>query len=137
MAQTDIDPRIDRVFEAFDDQDAEKAVAEFADGGVFVETADDNEFSKAEFREYLADRVFVGFPDYSIVEKTVMSTYEWATVIEYTFQATHDGPLGDIDPTGNTVTLPIVAVITITDDGITSWRDYVDGQRFAAQLGIE
>lgn len=137
MSKTDIDPHIERVFEAFDNQNAEDAVAEFAEDGVFVETADDEKFSKDEFREYLCDRVFVGFPDYTVVEKRVMSTYDWATVIEYTFQATHEGPLGDIPPTGNTVTLPIVAVITVSDDGVTSWRDYTNSQRFAEQVGIE
>lgn len=134
MTSTDIDPHIKRVFEAFDSQDAEQAAAQFTEDGVFVETADEQQFSKTEFREYLAERIFVGFPDYTIIDTDVKTGYEWATVVEYTFRATHEGPLGGRPPTGNTVTLPIVAVITVSRDGITSWRDYLDGERFRDQL---
>lgn len=136
MPNAGLDPRIRRVFEAFDKQDAEAAVAQFADDGIFVETADNETFTRDEFREYLADRVFTAFPDYSVTDTEVLTTYDWATVVEYTFQATHDGPLGETPPTGNTVTLSIVAVITVTDDGIATWRDYTNSERFAKQVGI-
>lgn len=134
MRNIDIDPHIQRVLEGFDSQDAEQAAAQFTEDGVFVETADDTTFSKAEFRAYLAERIFVGFPDYSVVERDVLTTHDWATVIEYTFRATHEGPLGERPPTGNTVTLPVVAVITVSEEGITSWRDYVNRDRFREQL---
>jgi limonene-1,2-epoxide hydrolase len=34
------------------------------------------------------------------------------------------------------VTLPIVAVITLAEDGITTWRDYTDSRRLAEQLEL-
>ena len=141
MTTAGLDPRVERVFNALDDQDAEAVVAEITDEGVFIETATDETFTRAEFREYLADRIFTAFPDYSVIETKVLTTYNWATVVEYTFQATHEGPLeigrSKTPPTGNIITLPIVAVITLAEDGITEWRDYVDTQRFAEQLGLD
>lgn len=136
MTTAGLDPRIERVFTALDTQDAEAVVAEFTDDGVFVETATDETFTGVELREYLADRVFTAFPDYSIIETNARTTYDWATVVEYTFQATHEGPLGEAPPTGNTVTLPIVAVVTLAEDGITTWRDYTDSRRLAEQLEL-
>lgn len=134
MSETDLNRHIERVFEAFDRQDAKQAAAQFAEDGVFVEATDDQTFSKTEFREYLAERIFVGFPDYTVIDTDVKTTYEWATVVEYTFRATHEGPLGERPPSGNRVTLPIVAVITVSNEGITAWRDYVDSERFREQL---
>ena len=96
MTTAGLDPRIERVSNAIDTRDAEAVVAEFTDDGVFVETATDETFTGVELREYLADRVFTAVPDYRITETNARTTYDRATVVEYTFQATHEGPLGGL-----------------------------------------
>jgi hypothetical protein len=101
-----LDPRIERVSKAIETRDAGAVVAEFTDDGVFLGTATDETFTGVELREYLAVRVFTALPDYSITETNARTMCDLATVVEYTFQATHEGPLGGALPTGNTVRLP-------------------------------
>jgi len=132
-----IDPHIRRVFQAWDDQDADKAVEQFAEGGRFYERGGKEEFSKAELRDYLADYIFYAYPDYSIEETEVLTAHDWATVIEWSFRATFERPLGDTSPTGETVGISIVSVITVSDDGIDSWRDYTDHESYQEQVGSD
>lgn len=135
MAEVTIDARIEHAFEALDDRDADRVIEQFAPGGQFYEIPRGERFSRAEFREYLTEGVFKLFPDYRVEQKRVLAGHGWATVIEYTFSATHEGEIGGTEPTGETVSLPIVAVITVGDDGITSWRDFFDPQALDEQLG--
>lgn len=134
MAAKQIDTCIERVFEALDDQDPDRVVEQFAPEGRFYEIPRGEEFARAEFRDYLADMVFEAFPDYSVEQTQVMTAHDWATVVEYTFSATHEGAVKKTDPTGKTVTLPIMAVFTVADDGITSWRDFFDEHALDEQL---
>lgn len=91
-------------------------------------------FSRAEFHDYLAEGVFELFPDYGVEQIRVLTAHDWATVVEYTFSATHVGEASGTEATGKTITLPIVAGITASDDGITSWRDFFDAQALDEQL---
>lgn len=134
MTDATIDARIERVFEALDDRAPDRVIEQFDPEGQFYEMPRGEAFSRAEFRDYLAEVVFELFPDYSIEQKQILTGHDWATVIEYTFSATHEGEVGGTKPSGETVSLPIVAVITVGDDGITSWRDFFDAQALDEQL---
>jgi len=124
-----------RVFEAYNRQDAEAAAAEFVPAGTFYEIPRGEEFTKAEFREYLDDIIFVLFPDYTVEESRTVLPYEWATVIEWRFSGTHEGTVGETDPTGDRISVPIVSTVTGSAEGITTWRDFFDPQKLDQQLG--
>lgn len=137
MSDATTDARIERVFEALDDRDADRVIEQFAPEGRFYEMPRGEAFSRAEFHDYLAEVVFELFPDYSVEQKQVLTAHDWATVVGYTFSATHEGEIRGTEPTGETVSLSIVAVITVSDDGITSWRDFFDAQALDEQLERE
>lgn len=137
MEGGDLQQRIEGVFEAYNRQDAGAAAAEFAPDGTFYEMPRGEEFTKAEFRTFLDETIFVLYPDYQVEKSRTLSTYEWATVVEWTFSGTHEGTAGDTAPTGNQISLPIVSVVSGTEAGITSWRDFFDPQDLDEQLGRE
>lgn len=137
MSDFEVNPHVDRAFEALDDRDADAVAAEFAPDGTFYEIPRDEAFSKQEFREYLADEVFVTFPDYRVEEWTAVTTADWATTVQWSFAGTHEGRGGWVEPTGNAVSLPVVSVLTVSADGISSWRDFFDPRTLFEQLGIE
>ena len=68
--------------------------------------------------------------------KRVVAADDGVTAIEGEYVGTHEGPLGGIPATGNSVTVPTMVVIDTSDDGITAWRDYWDGRTFFEQLGL-
>lgn len=135
MAENGLNQHIEGVFEAYNRQDAAGAATEFSDDGTFHEVPRDLVFSKSEFRTFLADRVFQLYPDYTVVEREVFTNHPWGTLIEWTFSGTHEGKVGDTEPTGAEISLPIVSVVTVEDGGINTWMDFFDPQKLDDQLG--
>ncbi len=134
MDDSDVDPRIERAMETFNDHDLNRHMSEFADGATFVDPVLEGEVTGEEHRSYLAE-VIEAFPDiHQEVDRVLCSGNP--TVLESTFYGTHEGEIEGIPPTGNSVAIPLVSIITVSDDGITSWRDYWDQQTFRNQLGL-
>lgn len=137
MSQLAVDPHVERVFEAFDARDAAGAAAQFAPDGTYHEVPRNERFTREEFREYLADEVFAAFPDYGVEERQPLTADDWATTVRWSFGGTHEGEGGWFEPTGNSVVLPVVSVVTLAEDGISTWRDFFDPRALVAQLGRE
>lgn len=135
VTTTDIDPAIARALDAFNDHDTERLMAELAENVTFSDPLRDG-LTKAELRGYTAD-VFEGFPDVRYEQKRIISADDGVTAVEVTIHGTHEGAFDGVPPTGETVALPGVSVITVSEDGITSWRDYFDRQTFTEQLGLK
>lgn len=136
MAETaDLDPVIARATDAFNDHDTERLMAELAENVTFSDPFQD-ELTKAELRGYTAD-VFEAFPDVRYEQKRIISADDRATAVEVTIRGTHEGEFDGIPPTGKAVAVPGASIITVSEDGITSWRDYFDRQTYAEQLGLE
>lgn len=131
----DMNPAIARAVEAFNEHDADGVIAEFAEDGTFLDPVQDDKLTKAEFREYTTE-LLEAFPDVWVEEERVIAS-DTETAIEAVFHATHEGEFDGIPPTGEMIAVPFVSIITVSDDGITSWRDYWDQQTFAEQLGLE
>lgn len=135
MATTDMPAEIARAFEAFNDHDPDGVAAEFAEYWTFFDPPQDTELTKAELRAYCAE-LFEAFPDVEIeVDRIVVGT-DGLTAVEWTFAGTHEGEIDGMPPTGNPFEMSGVSVIAVSDDAITSWRDYWDQQTFAEQVGL-
>lgn len=134
MADPDLDPRVERALATFNDHDIDSHMEEFAEGATFLDPVLDEPVSGEEHREYLRD-VIEAFPDIRQEEERVLTAGE-ATAMESTFAGTHEGAIEGIPPTGNAVEVPLASVVTVSEDGIASWRDYWDQETFREQLGL-
>lgn len=134
MADLDLHPHIERALATFNDGDLDSHMDEFADGATFTDPVLEEPVSGEAHRAYLQD-VVDAFPD-------IHQEAEWAisegdqTVFESTFSGTHEGEIEGIPPTGESVAVPLVSVITVSEDGSTEWRDYWDQVTFRTQLGL-
>jgi len=134
MTTPDMDPEIERALETFNEYDLDSHMDEFAPEATFLDPVLEEPVSGEEHQEYLVD-IFDAFPDIHQEPQRAFQADE-ATVVESTFYGTHQGSLEGIPPTGETVSVPLVSIIKVSDDGITSWRDYWDQQTFREQLGL-
>jgi steroid delta-isomerase-like uncharacterized protein len=107
---------------------------EMAKEATFTDPLEEN-VSGAELREYTVE-IFEAFPDVRLEVKRVISADDGVVAIEGVYVGTHEGVLDGIPPTGNNVVIPTMTVIDVSQDGITSWRDYWDQQEFSEQLGL-
>ena len=135
MSNSDMDPCVERAIEAFNDHDPDRLMDEMADGSTFTDPLEAG-LTGEELHEYTAT-IFEAFPDIRLEVDRVITSGEGATAIECEYVGTHEGPLEGIPPTGNHVVVPSMTVIDVSEDGITSWRDYWDQQTFSEQLGLE
>jgi steroid delta-isomerase-like uncharacterized protein len=86
----------------------------------------------------LAERetaLFAGFSDLSAtLEPLGQEQSRGAALVRFT--GTHDGWYAGLAPTGNTISLEMVAVITFDDEGrVVGERVFIDSATVAAQLG--
>lgn len=134
MTHPDLPPPVKDAYAAFNDHDLDDYLAAFAPNGILYDPLVEDGVSGTELQDYMGT-VFDAFPDISADINRVITTDD-ETAVELTYTGTHSGTFEGIPPTGNTATLPVVTIITVSSDGITSWRDYWDQQAFADQLGL-
>lgn len=130
----DLNSRIARAVEKFNDHDLDGFIAEFADDSRFTDPVEEG-LTKAETQAYMEELV-EAFPDVRVEPERVIASGN-ETAMECTFHGTQEGEFNGIPPTGETVDDTFVSLITVSDDGITSWTDYWDRMSLAEQLGVE
>ncbi|MFC6953422.1 ester cyclase [Halorubellus litoreus] len=131
----DLDPRVERAIEAFNDQDVGRVLGAFADDGTFFDPLLDEPVSGRELREYTTE-IFEAFPDLTIDVRRVVASTDRDVALELTYVGTHQGSMDGIPATGRRATTETIAVIEFGEDGIESWRDYFDQVGFREQLGL-
>ena len=110
----------------------------FANDAVYVDPAGRHEGSEA-IRDYL-ESTDKALPDATIQRSLAIEDGDIA-VAEFSFRATHTGPMDlpdgtEIAATGNTLEFPGVSVLKITDGKSASFRDYFDQAALMSQLGL-
>jgi steroid delta-isomerase-like uncharacterized protein len=110
----------------------------FASDGVHIDP-----FGRREGREAIGAYLEEGDKPFSDIRmETSRMTEEGDTVVaEWTWWGTHTAPLvmpdgTEIPPTGKTVELPGVSVLTIMDGRFATDREYLDAAAMASQLGL-
>lgn len=120
--------------DAWNAHDPDAVVDTFADGGTYTDPMHSNGLTGAAVGEHVAG-LCEAFPDLSFdVERRVSA--DDAVLVEWTMRGTHEGPLEDLPPTGETVALPGTDVIAVSEDGISSVRGYFDTATLMEQLGL-
>ena len=120
--------------EAWNAHDADAVVDTFADGGTYTDPRHPDGLTGEAISEHVAG-LCDAFPDLSFdVERRVSA--DDVVLVEWTMRGTHEGPLEDLPPTGETVALPGTNVITVGEEGLTSVRGYFDNRTLMEQLGV-
>ncbi|MEF8808224.1 ester cyclase [Natronomonas sp.] len=136
MAGSTIDTYYGRYVEGWNDHDPEVVIEAFADGGTISDPATDGALSGDEIKEWVEETT-EGFPDVRFeVDRRVADEEAGRLFVEWTMYGTHTGPFGPLPPTGESVELSGVDVITFSDDGITSIDGYFDMAEFKEELGL-
>lgn len=134
MVNPDMDSRVERAVAAFNDHDTDRLMAQMTDDCTFTDPLEED-ISGTELRKY-TEEIFETFPDVRLEVDRVIESDDGVTALEGRYVGTHDAPMDDLPATGKTVSIPTMTVIDVSDDGITSWRDYWDQQAFTEQLGL-
>lgn len=122
----------------WNEHDPEKVVAQFAEGGTYFDPTIGEQIQGQDIGEYVAGTV-QGFPDLNFeMGRWIMSdnNNRLVLVAEWIMHGTHTGTLEGLPPTGNTIALEGIDVVTIADNGIVSIRGYFDQKALADQLGL-
>lgn len=126
----------DRYIEGWNDHDPEAVMAQFADGGTYVDPLFDDPISGEEIGEFVrltADR----FPDFRFEQRRVLDVdADHVRIEEWTMHGTHEGMRDGLPPTGNTIALEGTSVVELSADGITAIRGYFDQNQLTEQLGL-
>lgn len=131
-----IDEYYDRYVEGWNSHDPKKVIDAFADGGTVSDPATEGTLSGEEIEEWVKETT-EGFPDVRFeVERRVADHDEGLLFVEWTMYGAHDGPFGPLPPTGQSVELNGVDVISFSDNGITSINGFFDMADFKEQLGL-
>lgn len=124
--------------EGWNEHDPEKVMKQFVEGGTYYDPNVGEQIQGQEIAEYVAGAVN-GFPDLNFeMGRKVTSDEENEVVLmaEWVMHGTHTGTLDGLPPTGNTIAVEGIDVVTISDDGIISIKGYFDTQAMANQLGL-
>jgi steroid delta-isomerase-like uncharacterized protein len=136
MPTSVIDEYYEHYVEGWNSHDPERVMDAFADGGTVSDPATGGTLSGEEIEEWVEETT-EGFPDVRFeVDRRVADHDEGLLFVEWTMYGTHDGPFGPLPPTGQSVELSGVDVITFSDDGIVSIDGFFDMTEFKEQLGL-
>jgi steroid delta-isomerase-like uncharacterized protein len=126
----------DASLDAWNDHDPERAVAQFVDGGTYVDPLFDEPIAGEAIAEFV--RLTAGrFPDFRFEQRRALDVPdESARIEEWTMHGTHRGMRDGLPPTGNTIALDGASVVEFAPDGVRSSRGYFDQQELAEQLGL-
>jgi len=135
MSRADRLQRVERVFDAFNDHDADGIVAEMAPRGTFTDPFQDEPLAKDAFHEMCVG-FFDVFPDARWERERRIGGEDDTVAVQATLYGTFEEPLEQIPPTGESLALPSVSLFTMSEAGITAWRDYWDRETFKRQLSL-
>lgn len=135
MSINDMQGHYDRYVEAWNDHDPKAVMEMFAEGGTAVDPATDGRLTGAEIGEWVEETTRA-FPDVQFDINRSVSDGDEVLFAEWRMRGTHEGSLNGLPPTGRSLDLDGVDVVTISDEGITSVRGYFDMSEVNEQLGL-
>ncbi len=126
----------DRYIEGWNKHDPEMVMAQFAEGGTYIDPLFDEPISGDEIGEFVrltADR----FPDFRFEQRRVLDVdSDDVRIEEWTMHGTHEGMREGLPPTGNTIALDGTSVVELSSEGITTIHGYFDQKQLTDQLGL-
>lgn len=120
-------------FDAWNAHDTDAILDTFTDTGTYSDPIGGKNLAGQSYVDYI-NSLFAAFPDLrlELITNTVASndmvTSPWLLF------GTHLGPVGDMQPTGNSITLPGCDFITVENGKIETVRGYFDPDCLFSQL---
>jgi len=124
-----------RYVDAWNRHEPAAIVAAFASGGTYSDPAAGT-LSGESIGAY-ASGLFESFEDLRFDIVGAATTAAGDVVVEWVMRGTNSGPLFGAPPTGGTLALPGVDVITLDGDLIRSVQGYFDQKTFVEQAGLQ
>jgi ketosteroid isomerase-like protein len=84
----------------------------------------------------VAELYTTAFPDVSLTEEMAHAPAPDVSVMVLRVRGTHTGPLGDVPPTGRTVTGLFCNIVEVRDGLIVRELDFIDRLTLLEQLGL-
>jgi len=122
-------------FAAWNRRDAAGIVSTFLPGGSYSDPSAGEQLTGLSIAGYAAG-LFTAFPDLQFDVGTILID-GGLVVAEWMMRGTNTGPLGGGPPTGGTIALPGMDLITVQDGRIASVRGFFDRQTLLEQLGLQ
>ncbi len=121
--------------DAWNARDARAIVRTFAPGGTYRDPAAGT-LSGDAIGSY-AERLWSAFPDLSFEIASLADAGPGRVVAEWIMRGTNTGAFQGLPPTGRTVAVAGVDVITVAKDGIRSVTGYFDTRAIPEQIGLQ
>ena len=127
---------IDHLFDAFNDHDADRAVAAYTPDIQFRMHGQSENLVGPEAVHAAHEGFFAGFSD---IRANILAIVDGGDVVAFEFEltGTNDGPYAGRPATGRSVSLRVCDVVRFNAEGlIVSEDNYADQLTMAAQLGL-
>ena len=128
--ETDI---VKKYFKAWGAHSTEAILATFTEDGTYSDPVGGKNLSGQNYADY-ANSLFTAFPDLKLELITNTVASNGMVTAPWLLFGTHNGPVGELQPTGKTVVLPGCDFITVKNGKIEQVRGYFDPEYLFEQL---
>ena len=122
-------------FAAWNRHAPDEIVTRFSADGTYSDPATGGSLTGQAIGAYAAV-LFTAFSDLTFEFASTTLAGDGRVIGEWIMRGTHTGPLAGAPPTGRTVALPGVDLITVEGDKIRAVQGYFDQKTFLEQLGL-
>ncbi|HEX2219402.1 MAG TPA: ester cyclase [Gemmatimonadales bacterium] len=125
-----------RYVAAWNARDAARLAATFREGGTYEDPNTGGPIGPGPLGGY-ASTLWSAFPDLEFEEVSWRQDGAGSLTFAWLMRGTNRGPLRGLPPTGATIALPGVDLISVCDDGVERVQGYFDRATLMDQLGVQ
>jgi steroid delta-isomerase-like uncharacterized protein len=122
--------------DAWNARDTARLSATFGNGGTYEDPNTGGALGAAALAGY-AGGLFAAFPDLAFEETGIRQSGPDEVVLAWVMRGTNRGSLRGLPPSGATIALPGVDLITVCDGAVARVRGFFDRQTLMEQLGLQ
>ncbi|HEX6617325.1 MAG TPA: ester cyclase [Gemmatimonadales bacterium] len=121
---------------AWNSRDAARLADAFLPGGTYEDPSTGGPIGTGALAQY-AGALWSAFPDLTFEEVDYQATARGDVVFRWLMRGTNRGSLRGLPPTGATVALPGMDIVTARADGVERVQGYFDRTTLMEQLGVQ
>ena len=124
---------VKKYFDAWNTHDTEAILATVTGDGTYSDPVGGKHLSGQKYADYAAS-LFTAFPDLKLELIANLVASNGMVAAPWLLFGTHQGPVGDIQPTGRSITLPGCDFITVENGKIKEVLGYFDPEYLFTQI---